>query len=160
MQDAKKKSPIYQFKIINPDRGNMKSLLWKIPNYILSEWLAFNYYTHLWCFKSKVSHPAGKAHRSRHLLRFLHTPDGVTMTCTMGDIQKTSNACASACTCNIAVCVGTAIARSAVYLICKGAPWSGSTVFAKVLYSSHNPKWQQQQPGRAPRARWLPLGNL
>jgi len=34
--------------------------------------------------------------------------------------------------------------RSAVYLICKGALWSSSTVFAKVLYSSHNPKWQQQ----------------
>lgn len=32
----------------------------------------------------------------------------------------------------------------AVYLICKGVLWSSSTVFAKVLYSSHNPKWQQQ----------------
>ncbi len=32
----------------------------------------------------------------------------------------------------------------AVYLICKGVLWSSSTVSAKVLYSSHNPKWQQQ----------------
>lgn len=32
----------------------------------------------------------------------------------------------------------------AVYLICKGELWSSSTVSAKVLYSSHNPKWQQQ----------------
>lgn len=32
----------------------------------------------------------------------------------------------------------------AVYLICKGVLWSSSMVSAKVLYSSHNPKWQQQ----------------
>lgn len=32
----------------------------------------------------------------------------------------------------------------AVYLICKGVLWSSSTLSAKVLYSSHNPKWQQQ----------------
>lgn len=44
----------------------MKSLLCKSPNYVLSVWLVFNYYTHLWCLKSKVSHPAGKAHRSTH----------------------------------------------------------------------------------------------
>lgn len=46
---------------------NMKSLVCKIPNYILCEWARFNYHIHLRCFESKVSHPEGKARQLKHL---------------------------------------------------------------------------------------------
>lgn len=53
--------------------------------------------------------------------------------------------CAALCTFCVARLSGLAPPSCpAVYLICKGELWSSSTVSAKVLYSSHNPKWQQQ----------------
>lgn len=53
--------------------------------------------------------------------------------------------CAALCTSCISWLSGLAPPSCpAVYLICKGVLWSSSTVSAKVLYSSHNPKWQQQ----------------
>ena len=35
-------TPIYEFKNMKPVSVNMKSLLCKIPNYTLHEWVAFN----------------------------------------------------------------------------------------------------------------------
>lgn len=131
---------------------NKKTLLCKFPNYNLHKWVNVNYHIHLWMFPLKASRADGEA----HLLRTRNIPHKSTLSwhnvatiCTSQEIfiglQWHLYRRASRCTCCVSQAPGLAPPSCpAVYLICKGVLRSSSTVSAKVLYSSHNPKWQQQ----------------
>lgn len=98
-------------------------------NYILCEWVHFNYHIHLRCVKSNVSHPEGDAHHFKHLLGTLCTSTYRPLqpqTLRLHDLYHTRYSIDFNDT-FIDMCI-------TVYILCIIAVWVGTTIMPRCLF--------------------------